>query len=241
MGQGRQISPFNIAVTAVFTALVCIATMMISTYVPATEGFFNVGESMVYLAAILFGPAVGAFAGGVGSMMADLLLGYAVFAPATLVVKACEGAIVGVLAKKTPKFGSATSWRFLTLILGVAVGSYIWWVGTSYYSGEMYLTLGLGEMLLNIPTLFWVLMGALVAILLIALGFITDPEFGWTVFSVLIGGLVMVSGYFIYEQFFMGVAAIAEVPINVGQMTIGAAVALPVANIVKRALPNIFK
>ena len=52
---------------------------------------------MVYTTAILFGPLVGAFAGGIGSMFADLFLGYSHFAPATLIIKGLEGAIVGLL------------------------------------------------------------------------------------------------------------------------------------------------
>ena len=102
----KSLSPFRISVTAIFTAFVCISTIIFSIYVPTTKGFFNIGESMVFLSAILFGSFVGAFAGGVGSMLADLLLGYPHYAPATLIVKACEGAIVGALKKRNPKFFS---------------------------------------------------------------------------------------------------------------------------------------
>ena len=52
-------SPIYLIVTAIFTALVCVVTIMFSAYVPATEGFFNIGESMVFLSALLFGPYVG--------------------------------------------------------------------------------------------------------------------------------------------------------------------------------------
>src|SRR3972149_6795841 len=100
MSTKRKISPFDLAMAAVFTALTCVVTMIFSIYVPATNGFFNVGESMVFLSALLFGPIVGAFSGGVGSMLADLLLGFPHYAPATLVVKACEGAVVGTLKKR---------------------------------------------------------------------------------------------------------------------------------------------
>ena len=71
----------NIVFASISTALVCVATMLFQVYVPATRGFFNIGESMVFLSALLFGPFVGAFAGGIGSMLADLLLGYYYYAP----------------------------------------------------------------------------------------------------------------------------------------------------------------
>lgn len=236
-------SPLNLAVTAVFTALVCVTTMMLSIYVPATQGFFNVGEAMVFLSAILFGPFVGAFAGGFGSMLADLLLGFPHYAPATLIVKACEGAVVGTLKKKNPKFRSSVYWRFFTLFLGIVIGFLLAWVGASYYSGAGEIALGSIIFMIYIPVEFWLILGAITVLSMAALGFLADPEFSWTVFSVVTGGFVMVLGYFLYQTFFLyplfniEVVAILEIPVNIGQMIIGAIVALPVAKIVLRSIP----
>lgn len=236
-------SPLNLAVTAVFTALVCVTTMMLSIYVPATQGFFNVGEAMIFLSAILFGPFVGAFAGGFGSMLADLLLGFPHYAPATLIVKACEGAVVGTLKKKNPKFRSSVYWRFFTLFLGIVIGFLLAWVGASYYSGAGEIALGSIIFMIYIPVEFWLILGAITVLSMAALGFLADPEFSWTVFSVVTGGFVMVLGYFLYQTFFLyplfniEVVAILEIPVNIGQMIIGAIVALPVAKIVLRSIP----
>ena len=73
--QIKSSTPLGLALTAISTALVAVATIVFSFYVPQTRGFFNTGETMVFTAAILFGPVIGAFAGGVGSMLADVLLG----------------------------------------------------------------------------------------------------------------------------------------------------------------------
>jgi len=243
MFKGKTISPFNLAVTAVFTALVCVVTIIFSIYVPATEGFFNIGESMVFLSALLFGPFVGAFAGGVGSMLADLLLGYPHYAPATLIIKACEGAVVGTVKKRNPKLSSRLHWKFFTMVLGIVAGFLLGWVGTAYYSGELELTLGSGLFVLYVPAEFWIFLGVITALSIAALGFLAEPEFGWTVFSVIVGGFVMVLGYFLYQRFLIyplfkiEVVAIAEIPVNIGQMVIGATVALPIAKIVWRVLP----
>lgn len=136
MTREKAISPVDLTLAAVFTALVCVVTIMFSIYVPNTQGFFNIGESMVFLSALLFGPFVGAFAGGIGSMLADLLLGYPHYAPATLIIKACEGAIVGALKKRNPKFSSKLNWKLFTLVSGVVAGFLLGWVGTAYYSGS---------------------------------------------------------------------------------------------------------
>jgi len=239
----KAMSPFNLTVTAVFTALVCVATIIFSIYIPATEGFFNIGESMVFLSALFFGPFVGAFAGGVGAALADLLLGFPHYAPATIIVKACEGAVVGALKKRNPKFSSRLDWKFFTALLGIIAGLLLGWVGTAYFSGEAELTLGTGSFMLYVPAEFWLFLGGITAFSIVALGFLTGPEFGWTVFSVITGGFIMVLGYFLYQLFLIGplfniqVVAIVEIPVNIGQMIIGAAVALPIAKIIWRALP----
>ncbi|MEM2911993.1 MAG: ECF transporter S component [Candidatus Bathyarchaeia archaeon] len=238
-----KISPFDLAATAVFTALVCVVTMIFSINVPATQGFFNIGESMVYLSALLFGPVVGAFAGGVGSMLADLLLGFPYYAPATLIVKACEGAMVGMLKKRNPKLSSKLKWKLLTLILGIVAGSLLGYIGAVYYSGDVALTLGWGTFNFYIPAEFWIFAGAATALSIAVTGYVLDPHFGWIIFSVIIGGFCMVSGYFLYEWlliyplFKIEAVAVAEIPINLGQMIIGTVVALPIAKVVWRAFP----
>jgi len=243
MFKENRFTPTSLAATAVFTALACVVTIIFSIYVPATEGFFNIGESMVFLSALLFGPFVGAFAGGVGSMLADLLLGFPYYAPATLVIKASEGAIVGALARKSPKLSSRLQWKSFTMVLGVVAGFLLGWVGTAYYSGDVQLTLGSATFLLFVPIEFWIILGTMIAVAIVALGLLADPEFGWTVFSVITGGFVMVLGYFLYQQFLIfplfqiEAVAIAEIPVNIGQMMIGAAVALPISKIVWRVLP----
>lgn len=243
MTELKTMSPVNLAVAAVFTALVCVVTIIFSIYVPATEGFFNIGESMVFLSALLFGPFVGAFAGGVGSMLADLFLGFPHYAPATLIIKACEGGVVGILQKKNPKLSSSLHWKFFTMVLAVAAGFLLGWVGTTYYSGEVQLTLGSAVFAFFVPAEFWIILGIITALSVSAFGLLADPEFGWTFFSVILGGFVMVFGYFIYQLFFIyplfkiEVVAIAEIPVNIGQMIIGAIVALPITKIVWRILP----
>jgi len=218
--------------------------MVFSIYVPTTEGFFNIGETMVYITALLFGPLIGAFAGGIGSMAADLLLGYPQYAPATLVIKALEGGIVGLLSRKRPKFGSRLQWKVFTFIAGLIVGSLLGAVGSSYYSGSVELYLGIPPpqtptTILYVPPAFWYLLGAVIVALITLMGFVLEPEFGWMVLVILVGGLEMIIGYFLYEQIFLGVAAIAEIPINIGQMAVGLIVAIPVVRAVWRALPSL--
>ena len=50
---------------------------------------------MVMAAALTFGPIVGFFAGGIGSSLADLIGGWYVWVPFTLVIKGLEGFLAG--------------------------------------------------------------------------------------------------------------------------------------------------
>ncbi|HID90458.1 TPA: hypothetical protein EYP44_00675 [Candidatus Bathyarchaeota archaeon] len=232
----------DVSAAAIFTALVCVATMMLSIYVPATRGYFNVGETMVYTTALLFGPFIGAFAGGVGSMLADLFLGYVAYAPGTLAIKACEGAVVGLLARKRP-VGSRSAWRVYTLALGSLAGFLLALIGASYYSGSMELRLGIPPpekpMILVIPPELWYVLGSLVFCIVALMGFYFEPEFGWIVFSVLVGGMEMILGYYLYELMLVGAVAIVEVVVNIAQMMVGLIVSLPVVRALRRAFPQL--
>lgn len=237
----------QLGIASVFTALVCVATMSFTIYVPSTKGFFNIGETMVYIAALLFGPFVGAFAGGVGSMFADIFLGYYYYAPATLVIKALEGGLVGFLTRKKYLFSKSYNgreWKAFTAGIGVLIGALVSLIGFLYYSGivEFYSGIPPPETptsTIFIPIEFWFGLGVFVALLIATVAFISEPEFGWMVISTVFGGLLMVAGYFLYEQLFLGVFALAEVPVNIGQMTIGLIVATPIVKIVQRTLPQL--
>jgi len=237
----------QLSITSIFTALVCVATMSFTIYVPSTKGFFNIGETMVYTAALLFGPFVGAFAGGVGSMFADIFLGYYHYAPATLVIKALEGGLVGFLSRKRPLFSKSYTgreWKVFTLEIGVLVGALVSLIGFLYYSGTVEFYSGIPPpenptSTIFVPMEFWFGLGVFFALLIAAIAFVSEPEYGWMVISTIFGGLLMVSGYFLYEQFILGVLSIAEVPVNIGQMTIGLIVATPIVKIIQRTLPQL--
>ncbi|MGD0495218.1 MAG: ECF transporter S component [Candidatus Bathyarchaeia archaeon] len=88
------------ALMGVMAALVAVTTFAVQIYIPATKGYLNFGDIMIFVSALTFGPVVGGFAGGVGSAISDVLGGYAYFAPSTLVVKGVEGFIAGLIANR---------------------------------------------------------------------------------------------------------------------------------------------
>lgn len=90
----------TLARAGLMTAIVFVVTRSFVLPIPQTKGFFNLGEAGIYVAALLFGPAVGALSGGVGSALADLSLGYMQYAPFTLIIKGLEGAVVALVSRR---------------------------------------------------------------------------------------------------------------------------------------------
>ena len=82
--------------TALFAALGCVATTVIKVPSP-TGGYMNLGDTAVLLGAYFLGPAYGALAGGIGPALADLLGGYPMYVPGTLLIKAVMAVTAGLL------------------------------------------------------------------------------------------------------------------------------------------------
>ncbi|HHV94215.1 MAG TPA: ECF transporter S component [Firmicutes bacterium] len=118
----------RLVLTALFAALVAIATMVINIPMAATQGFINVGDTVIFLSALLMGPKVGLMAGGLGSALADLLLGYSHWAPWTLVIKGVEGLVAGVLGHGVYRQEERVSGRVVISLVISAL-----WMVVGYY------------------------------------------------------------------------------------------------------------
>ena len=123
--------------TALFTALTCVATLVIQIPSPM-NGYLNLGDALVLLSAWYLGPARGFFAGGVGSMLADLLSGYAYYAPATLLVKGLMALAAALLFRAL--WNSAGGKRLAHVVSGVLAEC----VMVAGYFGYAFLLLGKG-------------------------------------------------------------------------------------------------
>ena len=90
------VSVRTLVLAGLLAAMGCVGTMVLVVPSP-TGGYMNLGDAVVLLGAYLLGPVWGAVAGGVGPALADLLAGFAVYAPATLVIKAQMGLVAALL------------------------------------------------------------------------------------------------------------------------------------------------
>ncbi|MDO4892294.1 MAG: ECF transporter S component, partial [Eubacteriales bacterium] len=126
--KSKNTSIYFITITALMTALVYVFTAFINIRLPiaANGGLIHLGNVPLFIGAILFGRRVGAIAGGVGMALFDLLSGWTVWAPFTLVTVGLMGYVVGLIAERKPKFG----WY----IVGIAAAAVIKIIG--YYIAE---------------------------------------------------------------------------------------------------------
>lgn len=85
----------RLVLAAMFAALGCVATMVIQ--IPVVTGYVNLGDAIVILAGFTLGPAYGFVAGGLGPALADLILGYGMYAPGTFVIKGLVAVIASLL------------------------------------------------------------------------------------------------------------------------------------------------
>ena len=96
---------YNVVLTGIMMCLVMVATMTIRIPVPFTQGYVHLGDTMIFLAVLVLGKRNATLAAGFGSGLADLLSGYAYYAPWTLAVKALMAFVVGAALEHMEKKG----------------------------------------------------------------------------------------------------------------------------------------
>lgn len=92
-------SKISLATTGIVAALIALSalgTLLIRIPIPATTGYFNLGDVFVILAGLWLGPKRGALVGAIGPTIADAA-GFPQFILATLVTKGIEGFLVGAI------------------------------------------------------------------------------------------------------------------------------------------------
>lgn len=74
-----------ICITGIFTAIVYIFTAYL--HIPSHTGYTHVGDGFIYLTASLLPLPYAVFTGAVGALLADCFTGFAIWAPASIIIK----------------------------------------------------------------------------------------------------------------------------------------------------------
>lgn len=122
---------FDLILTAMLTALVFVATLLLNIKLPisANGGLVHLGTAMLFIASILFGPKKGAIAGAAGMGLFDLVSGWTLWAPITFLTRGLQGYIVGKIAWKGERRGSSITFNLVAMIVSIPpmiAGYYVW-------------------------------------------------------------------------------------------------------------------
>ena len=128
----RKSASFKIILTSMFAAMVCVSTICIQIASPM-GGYINLGDALVLMSAFLLGPVYGTAAAGIGSALADLLTGYAYYAPGTLIIKAGIALTASLLLKVLDKRHSGLP-RILRMALAGIPGEILMVLGYLFYA-----------------------------------------------------------------------------------------------------------
>ena len=85
-------------ISSVFAAIVFVVTAYL--HIPTYNGYVHVGDAFIFLAACLLPMPYAIGVGATGAMLADVLTGYAIWAPGSIVIKALTAMLFSYKAKK---------------------------------------------------------------------------------------------------------------------------------------------
>lgn len=122
----------KLVMSALFAALVCVATFIIRIPSPL-GGYMNLGDAVVLLSGWMLSPLYAVAAAGLGSAIADLSSGYVAYAPITFLIKGLMAFIACLIlkvAKKKPTLGKIASAVIAELVM---IGGYYIFEGFYYH------------------------------------------------------------------------------------------------------------
>lgn len=125
----EKVNVRSLVVSAILAALVIVSIFFIK--IPMIgQGYVHIADSFILLGALL-GPFYGFLVGGIGALLADLLSGYAIYAPWSLIVHGLQAILMALLIVKIADltwikfFIGGLVISFLTVVLGYALVEYI--------------------------------------------------------------------------------------------------------------------
>ena len=85
----------RLAAAGVLAAGTVLLTVFASVPMPGGQGYINLGDAGVLLTAYMLGGGWGFLCAGLACALADVLLGWSVYAPASFVIKGCVALLAG--------------------------------------------------------------------------------------------------------------------------------------------------
>jgi uncharacterized membrane protein len=227
----------DISIAGLFIALTFIVTYFSGQFIksPVPGGYLNIGDAVIFIAAILFGPLIGFLAGSIGSALSDAAFGVYMFVPGTFVIKGLEGFIAGVVYRYLIRKPIQISFSIIFIGSILIITSLYVFYNVSYFDPERNLS-NIDYLNFVFPIgLIYSTLGSLSLILTVKKSkYINDMII---LSAMIIAGTEMILGYYLYEYWLFVYLAIAEIPINITQ----ASISILAAYFVLKSIRKIFK
>ncbi|AOT71655.1 ECF transporter S component [Geosporobacter ferrireducens] len=126
----------ELVTSGLLISLVFIATKFINIRLPISinGGLIHLGNTMLFLAAIVFGKKKGAVAGAFGMGLFDIASGWMAWAPFTFIIRGIMGYIIGSIAYAKGRDGRSFSWN----LVGIVISGVIMILGYYITEGVLY-------------------------------------------------------------------------------------------------------
>lgn len=128
---------FDLILTSMLIALIFVATFInIRLPIAANGGLVHLGTAMLFIASIMFGPKKGAIAGALGMGLFDLLGGWVLWTPITMVARGLQGYIVGKIAWSKGRNGNSLGLNLTAAIVSSPVMIAVYYMGEAIMYGN---------------------------------------------------------------------------------------------------------
>ena len=127
----------KLVITALMAALTCVMTLVVQIPMPL-GGYVNLGDGVILLlSAVILGPLYGALAGAIGACLADIISGFAIYAPGTFVIKALIAVVAFYVYKAIDKHIKNTSITFVAKLVAGVLGEIVMVAGYFVYDATV--------------------------------------------------------------------------------------------------------
>lgn len=128
----------DLIITAMLIALVFLSTFFLNIKLPiaANGGLVHLGTAMLFIASILFGPKKAALAGAIGMGLFDIVGGWTLWAPITIVARGLQGYIVGKIAWSKGRHGTSIAFNVIATIVSIPFMIAVYYIGEGILYGN---------------------------------------------------------------------------------------------------------
>ncbi len=108
--------------TAMMMCIIMVAIFLLRIPIPFTQGYVNLSDGIISIAVILMGMKYGTAAAALGSMLGDIVGGFAMWAPWTFVIKGGMAFITALVVSALGKSSFGKERRWTSRVIGMICG-----------------------------------------------------------------------------------------------------------------------